>query len=145
MIFTTTAKILFMNDEEKYIIKDVDCIDISSDTFYIHDEENDDKLKAIGKSKSPVLKQYVMSVDGMVENGRDSDETIKKLFTGDIVNISKKKRSNDYEVVVINGEVKGKEINSGFIIDIKSMIEDDTMVKTLTSLHRNKEGDIINI
>jgi len=142
MLFSIRAKALIKEKENKYVIKTVECIDIQTDNYYVRNEK-EENLISIPVNKEPLLKQVAIKVDNIeVEN---SDENAGYLYTGDIVNISRGRVDNNYEVVIMNGEVKGREIKSLMIVDIKRLLEDDRTNKKLTNMHRDINGAIIKV
>ena len=140
MLFSTRARALLKEGENKYVIKTVECIDMQTDTMYVKNEK-EENLISVPDKKEPVLKQVAIRADELgVEN---CDETNKFLYTGDIVNISRGRVNNNYEVIILNGEVKGREIKTLMVVDIKRLLEDTRTNKTLTNLHRDINGMIV--
>lgn len=142
MIFSTRARALIKESENKYVIKTVECIDMQTDSYYVKNDE-EENLISIPMKKEPILKQVAIQVDAMViEN---SEENTRHLYTGDIVNVSRGRVNNDYEIVMMNGEVKGREIKTLMIVDIKRLLEDERTDKKLTNMHRDINGTIIKV
>lgn len=142
MLFSTRARALIKEGDNKFVIKTVECIDMQNDTIYIKNEK-EENLISVPDKKEPLLKQVAIRVDQFgVEN---CDENNKFLYTGDIVNISRGRVNNDYEIVIMNGEVKGREVKSFMIVDIKRLLEDERTDKKLTNMHRDINGTIIEV
>lgn len=136
LIFSSRARILYQQEDSKYVILDVECLDTKYDMYYVKNKE--DALLSIPRESDIVLKQYVLKTDHIT-----GESSSKYLFTGDIINITKGKLNRNYEVVVSNGEIKGRDLITNFLIDIEKLLEDDRTESVLTNMHRNKEGDII--
>jgi hypothetical protein len=142
MLFSTRARALIKEGENKFVIKTVECVDMQTDTIYIKNE-NEANLISVPDKKEPVLKQVAIRADDL--NVENCDENNKFLYTGDIVNITRGRVNNNYEIVIMNGEVKGREIKSLMIVDIKRLLEDDRTNKSLTKLHRDINGHLVEI
>ena len=140
MLFTPRAKALIKEGQGKYVMKTVECIDMQTDMLFVKSEDKDELL-SIPKKKKPLLKQFVCNTSYVkIQN---TEEKVKGLYTGDILNISNGKFNNNYEVIVLNGKIKGREIKTLMVVDLEKILQDERKLIQLTNLHRDGNGKII--
>lgn len=143
MFFSTNAKVFYKKDDE-YMVKQVECIDIHDDSIFIMAEDNDEKshkLVSVPIKSEPILKQLLINkVEIQVE---DSDKVENGIYSGDILEISRGKMKNLYEAVMINGEIKGRELTTLMVVDLEKIINDEKFNTQLTNKHRDSNGFIV--
>lgn len=143
MFFSTNAKVFYKKDDS-YCVKIVECIDIHDDSIFVMAEDSDEKnhkLVSLPRNSEPILKQLLINkVDVSIV---DSDKTENAIYSGDILEISRGKMKNLYEAVMINGEVKGREVKTLMVVDLEKIINNEKFTVQLTNTHRDSNGFIV--
>lgn len=143
MFFSLDTRLLYKNKKDEYVIDELQCIDIVYNAYYIKtkDDEGNDIVLSLTVDSDVVLKQYILSTDDLKCYGGNTLPS--KLYTGDIVSINIGKLTNNYELIVSDGKIKGREIKSNIIVNILDLLNNDRAVVTLTNKHINSEGELI--
>lgn len=143
MFFSLDTRLLYKNKKDEYVIDELQCIDIVYNAYYIKtkDDEGNDIVLSLTVDSDVVLKQYIISTDDLKCYGGNTLPS--KLYTGDIVSINIGKLTNNYELIVSDGKIKGREIKSNIIVNILDLLNNDRAVVTLTNKHINSEGELI--
>lgn len=143
MFFSLDTRLLYKNKKDEYVIDELQCIDIVYNAYYIKtkDDEGNDIVLSLTVDSDVVLKQYILSTDDLKCYGGNTLPS--KLYTGDIVSINIGKLTNNYELIVSDGKIKGREIKSNIIVNILDLLNNDRAIVTLTNKHINSEGELI--
>lgn len=143
MFFSLDTRLLYKNKKDEYVIDELQCIDIVYNAYYVKtkDDEGNDIVLSLTVDSDVVLKQYILSTDDLKCYGGNTLPS--KLYTGDIVSINIGKLTNNYELIVSDGKIKGREIKSNIIVNILDLLNNDRAVVTLTNKHINSEGELI--
>ena len=143
MFFSLDTRLLYKNKKDEYVINELQCIDTVYNAYYIKtkDDEDNDIVLSLAVDSDVVLKQYILSTDDLKCYGGNTLPS--KLYTGDIVSINIGKLTNNYELIVSDGKIKGREIKSNIIVNILDLLNNDRAVVTLTNKHMNSEGELI--
>ena len=143
MFFSLDTRLLYKNKKDEYVINELQCIDTVYNAYYIKtkDDEDNDIVLSLTVDSDVVLKQYILSTDDLKCYGGNTLPS--KLYTGDIVSINIGKLTNNYELIVSDGKIKGREIKSNIIVNILDLLNNDRAVVTLTNKHINSEGELI--
>lgn len=144
MIFSSDVKLLYKNKNGDYVISPIQCIDIIEKCYYIKSKNKRDEptMLIFMDDDDVVLKECIIDTKYLKCNvDKDFPDA---LYTGDIVEIKKGKRSSMYEIIVSNGEIKGKEINTNIYLNIEKLLNDNRTKVSLTNLHFNKERKLID-
>lgn len=143
MFFSLDTRLLYKNKKDEYVIDELQCIDIVYNAYYIKtkDDEGNDIVLSLTVDSDVVLKQYIISTDDLKCYGGNTLPS--KLYTGDIVSINIGKLTNNYELIVSDGKIKGREIKSNIIVNILDLLNNDRAIVTLTNKHMNSEGELI--
>lgn len=143
MFFSLDTRLLYKNKKDEYVINELQCIDTVYNAYYIKtkDDEDNDIVLSLAVDSDVVLKQYILSTDDLKCYGGNTLPS--KLYTGDIVSINIGKLTNNYELIVSDGKIKGREIKSNIIVNILDLLNNDRAVVTLTNKHINSEGELI--
>ena len=143
MIFSSDVKLLYTNKEGDYIVSPIQCIDMVNKCYYIKskNKSNEDVILTFMSTSDVVLKECIMNTKYL--KCQYNDDFPIHLYTGDIVEIKKGKRSNLYEIIVSGGKIKGREINTSICLDIEKLLNDIRAEVSLTNKHFNKERKMI--
>lgn len=143
MFFSLDTRLLYKNKKNEYMMSELQCIDTVYNAYYIKtkDDEGNDMVLSLTIDSDVVLKQYIISTDDLKCYGGNTLPS--KLYTGDIMSINIGKLTNNYELIVSDGKIKGREIKSNIIVNILDLLNDDRAVVKLTNKHMNSEGELI--
>lgn len=143
MIFSSDVKLLYKNKEGEYLVSPVQCIDVMTNWYYVKSKNKRDEpiMLTFMDTSDVVLKECVMNTKYL--NSNKDEDFPDTLYTGDIVEIKKGKRSNLYEIIVSGGKIKGREINTSICLDIEKLLNDSRAEVSLTDKHFNKERKLI--
>lgn len=143
MFFSLDTRLLYKNKKHDYVISELQCIDIIYNAYFIKtkDDDGNDAVLSLTTDSDVVLKQYILSTDDLKCSGGNALPS--KLYTGDIVSINIGKLTNNYELIVSDGKIKGREIKSNIIVNILNLLNNDRAIVTLTNKHMNSEGELI--
>lgn len=143
MIFSSDVKLLYINKEGDYIVSPVQCIDMVNKCYYVKykNKSGDEVILTFMSTSDVVLKECIMNTKYL--KCQYNEDFPIRLYTGDIVEIKKGKRSNLYEIIVSGGKIKGREINTSICLDIEKLLNDIRAEVSLTNKHFNKERKMI--
>lgn len=143
MFFSLDTRLLYKNKKHEYILSELQCIDTVYNAYFVKtkDDEGNTIVLSLTTDSDVVLKQYIISTDELKCYGGNTLPS--KLYTGDIVSINIGKLTNNYELIVSDGKIKGREIKSNIIVNILDLLNNDRANVKLTNKHMNSEGELI--
>lgn len=143
MFFSLDTRLLYKNKKHEYIMTELQCIDTVYNAYYVKtkDDEGNNIVLSLTLDSDVVLKQCILSTNDLKCYGGNTLPS--KLYTGDIVSINIGKLTNNYELIVSDGKIKGREIKSNIIVNILDLLNNSRANVTLTNKHMNSEGELI--